>query len=168
MAAFHYRGYRPSAGRPSARALLEDAPLVLEAAARKARADRVIVVGFSIGSGVAASLADQPLVEGLILVTPFDSLKAVASDLYPVFPIGAFFRHEIDAAALLEGKDVPVALIAAGKDEIIPPARTAALRQRIKNLNYDETLGGAGHNDIYGLASFRQAMRNAYKAVAAK
>ncbi len=168
VAAFHYRGYRPSAGRPSAEALLEDAPLVLEAAAGRAGAERVVAVGFSIGSGVAASLADQPLVDGLILVTPFDSLKAVAADLYPFFPIGAFFRHEIDAAALLEGRDVPVALIAAENDNIIPPARTAALRRRVKNLWFDETLGGAGHNDIYELASFRQAMRNAFSAVAAK
>lgn len=168
VAAFHYRGYRPSGGRPSAEALLEDAPLVLEAAAKRAGAGQVIAVGFSIGSGVAASLSGQPLVEGLILVTPFDSLRAVAADLYPFFPVGAFFRHEIDAAAFLEGKDVPVALIAAEKDNIIPPARTAAFRKRIGNLRFDETLGGAGHNDIYELASFRQAMRNAFSAVAAK
>ncbi|HXG81988.1 MAG TPA: alpha/beta fold hydrolase, partial [Sphingomicrobium sp.] len=92
--AFHYRGYRPSTGRPSAGALLEDAPLLLRAAKARVKPNRTVAVGFSIGSGVAASLAAQE-VDGLILVTPFDSLKAVAAGLYPWLPIGPFFRHEI-------------------------------------------------------------------------
>lgn len=168
VTAFYYRGYRPSAGRPSARALLEDAPLALEAAAGRAGADRVIAVGFSIGSGVAASLARQPLVDGIILVTPFDSLEAVAADYYPGFPVGALFRHEIDAAALLEGQEIPVGLIAAENDQIIPPARTAALRRAIKNLRFDETIAGAGHNDLYDRAGFKRAMRSAFAAVTAE
>ena len=57
--AFHYRGYRPSAGQPSARALIADAPLVHDFAVKRVEPKRVIAAGFSIGSGVAASLAGQ-------------------------------------------------------------------------------------------------------------
>ena len=166
--AFHYRGYRPSTGNPSAAALLEDAPLVLGTAIDRVRPDRTVAVGFSIGSGVAASIAKQPEVDGLILVTPFDSLKAVAADLYPWLPVGPFFRHEIDAAAQLRDARVPVAIVAAERDGIIPPARTAALRPHVANLAFDRTIAGAGHNDIYGRDDFRHALRAAYNAVAAK
>src|SRR3954464_1276333 len=57
VAAFHYRGYPPSTGSPSAEALIADAPLVYDAAVRAAKPARVIVVGFSIGTGVAAQLS---------------------------------------------------------------------------------------------------------------
>src|SRR5688572_30590315 len=89
VVAFHYRGYRPSTGTPSADALLADAPLVHDFAVSRVRPERVVAVGFSIGSGVAAGLAAQRTVDGLILVTPFDCLKAVARGLYPYLPVGA-------------------------------------------------------------------------------
>lgn len=167
VAAFHYRGYRPSTGSPSAEALLEDAPLVLRAASDRVRPDRIVAVGFSIGSGVAASLARQPGIDGLILVTPFDSLKAVAADLYPWLPIGPFLQHEIPTAAFLRDAHVPVAIIAGDGDEIIPAARTEALRSQVSNLLFDRTIEGAGHNDIYGRSDFQYALREAYNAVAA-
>jgi pimeloyl-ACP methyl ester carboxylesterase len=168
VVAFHYRGYRPSTGSPSAEALLEDAPLVLRAAADRVKPDHIVAVGLSIGSGVAASLARQPGVDGLVLVTPFDSLKAVAGDLYPWLPIGPFFQHEIDTADLLRDAQVPVAIIAAERDEIIPSSRTSALRPQVSRLVFDRTIAGAGHNDIYGRDDFQQALRVACNAVAAK
>lgn len=162
---FHYRGYRPSTGRPSAEALVADAPLVLAEAKRRVRPQRVIAVGFSIGSGVAASLAKSGGVDGLILVTPFDSLKAVAGDIYPWLPVGPFFRHEFDAAQFLAGSDMPVAILAAERDEIIPPRRTEALRTQVRNLVFDRTIGRASHNDIYQRSDFHAAMQEALGAV---
>jgi uncharacterized protein len=40
--------------------------------------ERVVAIGFSIGSGAAAYLAQQRPLAGLVLVTPFDSLEALA------------------------------------------------------------------------------------------
>ena len=163
--AFHYRGYRPSTGRPSADALIADALLIHDFAADRLKPERVIAVGFSIGSGVAATLAAKRKLEGLVLVTPFDSLKAAASDLYPWLPVGAFFQHEIAAAAALKGKSLPVAIVAGERDNLILPARTNALRRRVPNLVYDRTIAGAGHNDIYLRDEFRQAMQEALNAL---
>lgn len=161
VVAFHYRGYAPSAGSPSAKALIDDAPLIYDLVVERLKPKRVIAAGFSIGSGVAAELASQRKLDGLVLVTPFDSLKAVVQSLYPWLPIGPIFAHEIDAAAALEKTQVPVAIIAGDRDQIIPAERTDALRKRVPNLVFDRTLGGAGHNDIYGRSDFQQAMREA-------
>jgi pimeloyl-ACP methyl ester carboxylesterase len=158
---FHYRGYLPSTGSPSAEALIADAPLVYDAAEARVRPRRIIAVGFSIGTGVAAQLAVSRKLDGLILVTPFDSLKAVAQSMYPWAPIGPFFNHEIDAAGALEQSKVPVAIIAAQRDEIVPAERTEALRARIPNLVFDRTIPGAGHNDLYARSEFHEAMRAA-------
>lgn len=162
---FHYRGYRPSTGRPSAQALVDDAPLLLDFAIERVKPKHVVAVGFSIGSGVAASLAKRRNLDGLILVTPFDSLKAVAQQLYPWLPVGPLFRHELNVAEFLEDTGVPVAMVAAERDEIIPPRRTQALREKAPNLVYDRVVAGAGHNDIYARSDFQQAMREALQAV---
>ena len=163
--AFHYRGYRPSTGHPSAEALLADAPLVHDFAVDRIKPDRTVAVGFSIGSGVAASLARHRALDGLVLVTAFDSLKAAASDLYPWLPVGPFFEHELNTVAYLKGAEVPVALISGEYDTLIRPARTQALRQHVPNLVYDRTIGGAGHNDIYVRPEFQQAMQEALAAL---
>lgn len=165
IVAFHYRGYRPSTGSPSSAALLEDAPLVHDFAVSKIRPKRTIAVGFSIGSGVAAHLAGERPLDGLILVTPFDSLKAVASGHYPFLPVGSLFRHEMDAAAALEDSEVPTAIVAAERDTIIPPRRTEALRRSVGNLVFDRTIAGAEHNDIYHRPEFHDAMQEALQAL---
>jgi pimeloyl-ACP methyl ester carboxylesterase len=162
---FHYRGYSPSTGSPSAEALIADAPLVYDAAVARVKPRRVVAVGFSIGSGVAALLAADRKLDGLILVTPFDSLKAVAQSMYPWLPIGPFFEHEFDAAGALGSSNVPVAIIAAERDEIVPTQRTEALRKRVSNLIFDRTIGNAGHNDIYARSDFQAAMREALDAI---
>ena len=165
VVAFHYRGYRPSTGRPSADDLVADAPLVYDEAVGRLKPKRVIAVGFSIGTGIGATLAGKRKLDGLILVTPFDSLKAVAQSTFPWLPIGPFFQHEIDAGAGMKGVRVPTAIIGAERDELIPAARTEALRPKVPNLVYDETIAGAGHNDIYARKAFQHAMSEAYQAL---
>ena len=165
VVAFHYRGYRPSTGAPSADALIADAPLVYDYATELVAPKRTVAVGFSIGSGVAAVLSKKRLLDGLILVTPFDSLKAVASGLYPFLPVGALFRHDMDAAAALKRGMVPTAIIAAGGDTLITRPRTDALRASVGNLVFDRTISGVGHNDIYHHSQFHLAMHEALQVL---
>ena len=134
---------------------------MLDAAIRRVGPKRTVAVGFSIGSAVAASLARRPELDGAILVTPFDSLKAVAQGHYPWMPVGVFFREEMNSVESLKNSDMPVALIAAERDTLIPPTRTDALRRKVRNLVFDRTIEGAGHNDIYERPEFRHAMREA-------
>ncbi len=162
IVAFHYRGYAPSEGSPSSEALIADAPLVYDLAVERLKPTYVIAIGFSIGSGIAARLAAARKLDGLILVTPFDSLKAVAQSMYPWLPIGPFFEHEIDAASALEQVNVPVAIIGAERDEIVPAERTDGLRERVANVAFDRTIGRAGHNDIYARSDFHAAIREGF------
>lgn len=162
---FHYRGYPPSEGRPGAAALREDAPRIFDFATARLNPRRTIAVGFSIGSGVAASLATARPLDGAILVTPFDSLESVAAGHYPWLPVRLLFRNPLDPARDLAGSRVPVALIAGARDTLIPPARTEALRRAVPNLAFDVTIPGAGHNDIYRTDAFRHAMTRALAAM---
>jgi hypothetical protein len=162
---FHYRGYRPSTGKPSAKALFADAPLIYDTAVARVKPKRVVAVGLSIGTGVAAHLATVRKLDGAILVTPFDSLEAVAKGQFPYLPIGAIFSHEMNSAAALSSAETPTAIIAAEHDTLIVPERTENLRKAVRRLSYDETISNAGHNDIYHRSAFQEAMRNAMKAL---
>jgi len=161
VVAFHYRGYQPSGGTPSAEKLIADAPLVYDLAVERLKPKKIFAVGFSIGSGIAAQLSAVRKLDGAILVTPFDSLKAVAQDFYPWLPIAPFFAHEIDAATALEKSGTPAAILSAGRDEIIPAERTEALRKRAPAVKFERAIAGAGHNDLYARSEFQLAMREA-------
>jgi hypothetical protein len=165
VVAFHYRGYAPSTGSPSGEALIADAPLVYDTVLQRLKPRRVIGVGFSIGTGVVAELSIRRKLDGLILVTPFDSLKAVVQGMFPWLPIGPFFAHEINAATPCKAGSAPVAIIAGERDEIVAPERTDALRKTVSKLVFDRTIPRAGHNDIYARSDFHEAMREALAAV---
>jgi uncharacterized protein len=161
IVAFHYRGYRPSTGTAGAEGMIEDAPLAYDLLVQRYRPRRVIAVGVSLGSGVTAALAARRPLSGVILVTPFDSLKNVARQIYWWLPVGLLMRHDLDSAAALSGSRVPVAIIAAERDGLVRPERTEALRQAVENLRADVTLPGATHNDIFVHPRFDEALRQA-------
>lgn len=165
VVAFHYRGYAPSSGSPSARALGADALLVHDEVARHFPGRPIVAIGFSIGSGVAAQLAAERMLAGLILVTPFDDLGRVAAGHYRWLPVRLLFRHALPAAERLAGRRVPAAIVAAERDALIPAERTDGLRRALANLVFDRTLAGAGHNDLYADPAFAPAMRAALAAV---
>ena len=164
---FHYRGYGPSTGRPTARALLADAVRVYDEVAADQGPQRIVAVGVSLGSGPAAHLATQRRVAGLILVTPFDSLVALAGDLYPWLPVRPLLRHRMDVADALAKIAAPVAVIAAESDRVVPPRRTAALRRAANGLVLDRVVAGAGHINIYDHREYVAAMRKALELIEA-
>ncbi len=97
---------------------------------------------------------------GLILVTPFDSLEALARDLYWWAPVGLLLRHRVPTLDFVRGSPVPTALIVAERDTIVPPRRSAPVRAAIPNLVFEAGID-AGHNDLYGHPAFAAAMREA-------
>ena len=161
VAAFHYRGYAPSTGETHAAALQEDALLVHDHLRDRLRPERIVAVGLSIGSGVAAHLAGHRPLDGLILVTPFDSLAALSAGHYPWLPVRLMLRHAMEPAEDLRASPVPVAILSGGVDTTVPPARTEALRRAIPNLVFSQTFPRSGHNDIYDNPGFRPAIRDA-------
>ena len=162
VVAFHYRGYAPSTGSPSAEALIADAPLVYDVAveAGEAEADHRRRLQHRQRHRRPACAQARKL-DGLILVTPFDSLKAVAQSMYPWLPIGPVLRARDRCRVALEKPG-------AGGDH---RRRTRRDRSRasaptrfaraVPNLVFDRTIAGAGHNDIYARSDFHEAMREA-------
>ena len=81
----HYRGYGRSGGKPSEKALVGDALALFDLAQREHAS--VEVVGRSLGSGVAVQVASARPVARLVLVSPYDSLMAIARARFPFLPV---------------------------------------------------------------------------------
>jgi pimeloyl-ACP methyl ester carboxylesterase len=127
----------------------------------------VIAVGFSIGSAVAAYLAKERPVAGLVLVTPFDSLAALAREHYWWAPVGQLLRHRMPVIDFARGSSVPTAIITASQDTIVPARRSAPLRDAVPHLVFARRIQ-AGHNDLYDQPAFAEALREAIYTIASR
>ena len=166
IVAFHYRGYPPSEGRPSERALTGDARRLAGAVRARWPGRAIVPVGVSIGSGVAAAIADAPGVAGAVLVSPFDSIRALAQRRYWWVPVGPLLRHPFDSAARLADVERPIAVLAAGRDALVPPARTEALVAAVPCVVSHRVFAEADHVGLYDEPGFGAALRAAVAAVA--
>lgn len=143
----HYRGYGGSSGTPSEAALFADALALFDRI--RSQHGKVVVVGRSLGSGVAVHLASLRPVERLILVTPYDSILDLAVGQFPLFPVRWLLRDKFESWKYAPQVTAPTLLLAAEHDEVIPRASTQALWARFRpGLARLEVIGGTGHNSI--------------------
>ena len=161
VAVFHYRGYGESTGQPGEAALFADALAIHDRLVSDLSPKMVYALGTSLGSGVAGYLSKERSLDGAILVTPYDSIEAVAKEAYPWLPVGLLLKHRFNTVDAMDGNSTPVAIIAAEQDQVIKPERTTILRSAIENLVFDQTIEGSGHADIYAMPAYSNALRAA-------
>jgi hypothetical protein len=113
---------------------------------------KIFLLGESLGSGVAAAVAkDSPIpIEGIILVTPWDTLHAVAREKFPWMPVGLFLKDKYDTVVNLKTFPGKIAVIGAERDEVIPIGHALALYKALPGAKRMWTIKGAGHNDWPG------------------
>nr|WP_246294899.1 alpha/beta fold hydrolase [Schlegelella koreensis] len=154
----HYRGYGGSSGAPSERALVDDAVRLFDHAF--AEHPDVTVVGRSLGSGVAAQLAARRPVARVVLVTPYDSVEALAAAQFPFVPVRWLLRDRFDSASVAPRIAVPTTLVIAEHDEVIPRANSERLRERFApGVASWRVLPRTGHNSISESPEYLDALR---------
>ena len=156
----HYRGYGGSSGTPS-EAVLHDDALALFDKVRAAHAD-VMVMGRSLGSGVAVRLASQRPVNRLVLVTPYDSIEDIAASQFPFFPIRWLLRDKFDSGRHAPRLAIPVFILVAEHDEVIPRSSSEQLHARFaKGMAQLKVIPRTGHNTISESPVYAEALRRA-------
>ncbi|MFZ7128539.1 MAG: alpha/beta hydrolase [Desulfobacterales bacterium] len=165
----NYRGYGDSGGRPSESHLFEDAVFVLDRilADHDVDASAVVLMGRSLGSGVAAHVASRRPVRGVILVTPFDSLVSVARRHYPFLPVRRLLRHRFDSASIAPRIQTPLLSLVAGSDEIVPRDSALRLADRWGGPKRMVIVDGAYHNDIEHYEVYWREIRQFLSEIAA-
>jgi len=152
----HYRGYGGSAGQPTESDIALDAAGLFDEV--HARHPDVIVIGRSLGSGVAARLASVRPVSRLVLVTPYDSLLGIAQRQFPIFPVRWLLIDKYESWRYVPKIAVPVLILRAEHDELIPAASTDALRDRFKPGQVQYVVVPADHNSILDEPGYVRAL----------
>ena len=156
----HYRGYGGSTGHPSEEAIRRDALVLFDRV--QAEHPHVVVVGRSLGSGVAVYLASQRPAARLILVTPYDSLQAIAAGQFPYFPVKWLLQDKYESWKYAPRIRVPTLLIAAEHDELIPRASSERLHRHFaKGVASLEVIPDTGHNTISQSPYYLELLRSA-------
>ncbi|MDM8350508.1 alpha/beta hydrolase, partial [Pseudomonas sp. sp1636] len=143
----HYRGYGGSSGSPSEEAIQRDALALFDRV--HGAHPRTVVVGRSLGSGVAVRLASQRPAARLVLITPFDSLQAFAARQFPYLPIKWLLKDKFESSTYAAQIRVPTLLIVAEHDEVIPRASSETLyRHFAPGVATLKVIPDKGHNSI--------------------
>jgi uncharacterized protein len=156
--ALHYRGYNGSTGAPSEAALVADALVLFD----RVHEDHphIVMIGRSLGSGVAIHVASVREVARLILVTPFDSLQEIAAQRFPLFPVRWLLLDKFESWRYAPNITAPTLLLAAQFDEVIPRASTDLLYKHLpKHLATLIVIPDAAHNTISDTAEYIPLLR---------
>jgi len=143
----HYRGYGGSTGQATEEAITADAAALFDKV-HAAHPD-VIVIGRSLGGGVAMRLASTRPVSRVVLVTPYDSLLEIAQRQFPWLPVRWLLVDKYESWRYVPQVKAPVLILAAENDEVIPAASTERLRNRFPTPQMVYiVVPGASHNTI--------------------
>lgn len=149
--AVNYRGYGLSEGNPGEKRILSDAVEIYDFIAQRAGIDkeRIVVMGRSLGTGVAINLAAQRDVAGLILVSPYDSIKSVAQNKLPFVPVSMLIRHPFDSLSLAPEIKSPMLALVAAEDRIVSPEHSKKLLQEWGGEYELQIVENRCHNTIH-------------------
>jgi hypothetical protein len=104
-------------------------------------------MGRSLGTGVAIQVAAARLAAGLILVTPYENIAAIARFQYPWLPLHRMLRHPFPAIDFAPQIKMPALIILSEFDEVIPIESGRKLGEALGGPKEFITLP-TGHMDI--------------------
>lgn len=143
-----YRGFGPNSGKPGEYELFADALAVVDDVRARYPHTHIIVIGRSLGSGVAAYIASCRNITGAVLVTPFDALEFVAKKHYPLIPVSLLLKHRFRSIDYMAGVKCPVLVIYGGRDAVVPPVFTENLISHIVSEKEVLRIDRADHGTI--------------------
>lgn len=157
----NYRGYGESGGKPGEHALFEDARLIFDWAKQQPGIDpeRIVVMGRSLGTGVAVHVAAVRQVAGVCLVSPYDSIRSVAQRIYPWVPVRWLLRHPFDSLAQAPQIRAPLLMVLASEDTVIPLQHSRRLFAAWGGVHQEKLFLGQDHNTISLAGGYYETIR---------
>lgn len=146
--AFDYRGYGKSEGRPSESGLLQDARAARRWLARRTGVGErdVILIGRSLGGGVAVDLAARDGARALVLINTFTSLPDVARRLLPVVPVTLVMSDRYDSISKIADYSGPLLVAHGDADGLVPYELGRRLFDAAPGPKRFVTIAGGDHN----------------------
>jgi pimeloyl-ACP methyl ester carboxylesterase len=157
---FDYPGYGRSEGPPSERGCSEAADSAYDwlVEDQKIAPAEILLVGRSMGTGVAVDLAARRPHRALVLISPYTSIPDVAQARYPFLPARLLMRNRFDSQGRIGRTDRPVLIVHGTEDRIVPFRLGKQLFEAAHEPRRMIVVPGAGHDDAI-LADFFPELR---------
>jgi len=143
-----YRGYGKSEGSIDGQSLffqdIQDAYGELK---KKYTEDKIIVLGYSIGTGPAAKVASMNNPALLILQAPYYSLTDMMRHTYPIIPT-FILKYKFKTNDYIKSCKMPIVIFHGDQDEVVYYGSSLKLHNEFKKQDTLITLTGQGHNGI--------------------
>jgi fermentation-respiration switch protein FrsA (DUF1100 family) len=139
-----YQGYGLSQGRAREKNTYADSQLLYQQAILMGyKPENIIIVGRSIGTGVATELVVNHKARALVLMSPLTSIYRVITH----YPILLFDRF--NNLAKINKLTIPLVIVHGSEDKIIPPWHSELLFNKYAGVKHRQLVYGAGHNDLW-------------------
>jgi fermentation-respiration switch protein FrsA (DUF1100 family) len=149
LLALDYRGYGRSEGQPTEAGILMDARAARAWLAEKegiAESD-VLLMGFSLGGGVAVDLAAEDGARGLVLAGTFTSLPDLAQHHVSWLPMSWLMTMRMNSREKIKDYHGPLLVSHGDADEVIPYEQGVELFRAANEPKRLITVRGGKHND---------------------
>jgi len=150
IALINYRGYGMSEGTAAETTLYSDSEEIYNyfSSREDVNKSNIVVMGRSIGTGVATYLAETRNTSAVILVSPFDSLVSVVQEKCPILPAKLILSHKYDSIGRAPSIKQPLLILVGSEDILIPTWHSNRLKEAWGGEVFYEELSGEGHNSI--------------------
>ena len=143
-----YRGYGKSEGVVESEAqLFQDVQLVYDEMLKLYTEDKIVVLGYSLGTGLAAKIASTNHPKSLILQAPYYSLTDVVKHTFPFVP-PFLLRYKLDTYKYVSDCEMPIVLFHGNEDEVIPYSQSVKLKSLLKKSDKLIIFNRQGHNGM--------------------
>src|SRR5882757_5889374 len=159
LVALSYRGYAGSSGRPSEQGLLRDAEAAYAFTSARYSADRIVVWGFSLGSGVAVALAADQRVGKLILEAPYTSITDVAAARFRIVPVRWLITDRFRSDERIARVTAPLLIMHGARDGTIPIMMGERLFELAREPRQFVRFPEGGHDDLGNYGAIETARR---------
>ncbi|WP_124980503.1 alpha/beta hydrolase [Nonlabens xiamenensis] len=143
-----YRGYGKSEGKiTGTEQLFNDNQLVYDELKNKYGEEHIIVLGYSLGTGLAAQLASNNDPGLLVLQAPYYNMTAMMKERFPFVPT-FLLKYKLATNEYLKECDIPVVIFHGKEDQVIDHSMSQALKNEFKDKVELILLEGQGHNGM--------------------
>jgi fermentation-respiration switch protein FrsA (DUF1100 family) len=166
LLAISYRGYPGSTGSPSETGLLTDGLAAFDWLSARDRSSPIVILGRSLGTGVAVNTAAERDAAALVLISAYESILAQARDQYPYLPVAVLMKDSFRSDLRIARVSEPKLFLHGDLDRTIPLSSGRALFGAAPEPKTFSVQYGHGHNDIWTRALVEQVIAFADSAVA--
>ena len=127
---------------------MDDAEAAYAFAAQRYAPDRIVLWGYSLGSGPAVALAARHRIARLILEAPYTSIGDIAAAAFPFAPVRWFVRDQFHADQWIANVTSPVLIMHGGRDRTIPIRLGEKLYELARDPKQMVRFPQGGHDDL--------------------